>query len=113
MYRLSSIVATLTALTALGASQSTLAQTTCADIVFIDQVLEAFPEAPSACLDIVERDVLELALPFVQEAALEPELRKRLKAADVEIDRKVLAQLALEDPQTFTAIVEKAKLGAA
>jgi len=56
MSRLSSIVATLTALTALGASQSTLAQTTCADIVFIDQVLEAFPEAPSACLDIVERD---------------------------------------------------------
>jgi hypothetical protein len=56
MYRLSSIVATLTALTALGTSQSTLAQATCADIVFTDEVLEAFPEAPSACLDIVERD---------------------------------------------------------
>jgi large subunit ribosomal protein L20 len=36
-----------------------------------------------------------------------------LKAADIEIDRKVLAQLALEDPQSFSAIVERAKQGAA
>ncbi len=32
-----------------------------------------------------------------------------LKAAQIEIDRKVLAQLALDDPQSFAAIVEKAK----
>jgi len=32
-----------------------------------------------------------------------------LKAANVEVDRKVLAQLALEDPQGFTALAEKAK----
>jgi large subunit ribosomal protein L20 len=31
-----------------------------------------------------------------------------LKAADIEIDRKVLAQLALEDPQGFSAIVARA-----
>ena len=36
-----------------------------------------------------------------------------LKAAQIEIDRKVLAQLALEDPTAFSAIVEKAKQGAA
>ena len=30
-----------------------------------------------------------------------------LKAADIEIDRKVLAQLALEDPQGFSAIVAR------
>ena len=36
-----------------------------------------------------------------------------LKAAEIEIDRKVLAQLALEDPKSFTAIVEQAKQGAA
>jgi large subunit ribosomal protein L20 len=32
-----------------------------------------------------------------------------LKAAGIEIDRKVLAQLALEDPQSFASIAEKAK----
>lgn len=32
-----------------------------------------------------------------------------LKAANVEVDRKVLAQLALEDPQGFSALAEKAK----
>jgi large subunit ribosomal protein L20 len=32
-----------------------------------------------------------------------------LKAANVEVDRKVLAQLALEDPQSFSALAEKAK----
>jgi len=32
-----------------------------------------------------------------------------LKAANIEVDRKVLAQLALEDPQGFTALAEKAK----
>ena len=32
-----------------------------------------------------------------------------LKAANVEVDRKVLAQLALEDPQGFAALAEKAK----
>ena len=32
-----------------------------------------------------------------------------LKAASIEVDRKVLAQLALEDPQGFTALAEKAK----
>ena len=32
-----------------------------------------------------------------------------LKAAGVEVDRKVLAQLALEDPQGFTALADKAK----
>jgi large subunit ribosomal protein L20 len=31
-----------------------------------------------------------------------------LKAADIEIDRKVLAQLALDDPQGFSAIVARA-----
>lgn len=32
-----------------------------------------------------------------------------LKAANVEVDRKVLAQLALDDPQSFSALAEKAK----
>ena len=32
-----------------------------------------------------------------------------LKAANIEVDRKVLAQLALEDPQGFAALAEKAK----
>lgn len=32
-----------------------------------------------------------------------------LKAAGIEVDRKVLAQLALEDPQGFTALADKAK----
>ena len=32
-----------------------------------------------------------------------------MNLAEIEIDRKVLAQLALEDPQSFAAIVEKAK----
>ena len=36
-----------------------------------------------------------------------------LKAANVEIDRKVLAQLALEDPKGFSALAERAKGGAA
>jgi large subunit ribosomal protein L20 len=36
-----------------------------------------------------------------------------LKAADVEIDRKVLAQLALEDPKSFAALAERAKGGPA
>jgi large subunit ribosomal protein L20 len=31
-----------------------------------------------------------------------------LKAADIEIDRKVLAQLALEDPQGFSALAARA-----
>ncbi len=31
-----------------------------------------------------------------------------LKAAEVDIDRKVLAQLALDDPQGFSALVAKA-----
>jgi large subunit ribosomal protein L20 len=32
-----------------------------------------------------------------------------LKTAGIEVDRKILAQLALEDPQSFAAIVERAK----
>ncbi len=32
-----------------------------------------------------------------------------LKSAGIEVDRKILAQLALEDPQSFTAIVERAR----
>ena len=40
----------------------------------------------AAVTDIVEPDVLELTLPFVQEAALEPELRRRLKVAEVEAE---------------------------
>lgn len=32
-----------------------------------------------------------------------------LKAAQIEVDRKVLAQIALEDPQAFTALADKAK----
>ena len=32
-----------------------------------------------------------------------------LKAADIEVDRKVLAQIALEDPQGFSALAERAK----
>ena len=31
-----------------------------------------------------------------------------LKSAEIEIDRKVLAQLALEDPQGFSAVVARA-----
>ncbi len=36
-----------------------------------------------------------------------------LKASGVEIDRKVLAQLALEDPKAFAALAERARDGAA
>jgi large subunit ribosomal protein L20 len=32
-----------------------------------------------------------------------------LKAAEIEVDRKVLAQIALDDPQGFTALAERAK----
>ncbi|GAB3299563.1 50S ribosomal protein L20 [Parasphingorhabdus pacifica] len=32
-----------------------------------------------------------------------------LKAADVEVDRKILADLAVRDPQAFTALVEVAR----
>lgn len=32
-----------------------------------------------------------------------------LKAAEIEVDRKVLAQIALEDPQGFTALADRAK----
>ena len=32
-----------------------------------------------------------------------------LKAAEIEVDRKVLAQIALEDPQTFSALADRAK----
>ncbi len=32
-----------------------------------------------------------------------------LKSAGIEVDRKILAQLALEDPQSFAALVERAK----
>jgi large subunit ribosomal protein L20 len=32
-----------------------------------------------------------------------------LKAANVELDRKVLAELAVNDPRAFGAIVEQAK----
>ena len=35
-----------------------------------------------------------------------------LKAADVEVDRKVLAQLALDDPQGFSALVVRATVAA-
>jgi len=35
-------------------------------------------------------------------------LMAALKAADIEIDRKVLAQLALEDPKGFSAVVARA-----
>jgi len=33
----------------------------------------------------------------------------KLKAANITVDRKILADLVLENPETFTAIVEKAK----
>lgn len=36
-----------------------------------------------------------------------------LKAAGVEVDRKILAQLSLEDPQAFSALAERAKESAA
>lgn len=32
-----------------------------------------------------------------------------LKKANIELDRKILSDIAIEDPKTFTAIVEKAK----
>lgn len=32
-----------------------------------------------------------------------------LKAADIEVDRKVLAELAIEDPTAFTALVQAAE----
>ncbi len=65
----------------------------------------------AAAVDVVERDVLELTLPFVQEAALEPELRKRLKAADLEMEtlRQGLAeQLGAEAPEL--AAVKRVKI---
>ncbi len=32
-----------------------------------------------------------------------------LKASDIEVDRKILAQLAHEDPQSFAALAERAR----
>jgi large subunit ribosomal protein L20 len=40
-------------------------------------------------------------------------LMNGLKLADVEVDRKVLAQLAVSDPQAFAALAELAKSKAA
>ena len=40
-------------------------------------------------------------------------LMSGLRVAGVVIDRKVLAQLALDDPKGFTALAERAKGGAA
>ena len=40
-------------------------------------------------------------------------LMHALKQADIEIDRKVLAEMALHDPSGFSAIVERAEQAAA
>lgn len=40
-------------------------------------------------------------------------LMSGLRSAGIEIDRKVLAQLALDDPKGFSALAERAKGGAA
>jgi large subunit ribosomal protein L20 len=36
-----------------------------------------------------------------------------LKQAGIEVDRKILAELAVRDPKAFTALVEQAKAGSA
>ena len=76
------------------------------------QAIVAGPTRPVvAAIDVVERDVLVSALPFVQEAALEPELRKQLKAADVEAEtlrRDLAEQLGAEAPEL--AAVKRVKV---
>ena len=65
----------------------------------------------TAAVDVVEREVLESTLPFVQEAALEPELRKQLKAAGVEAEtlrRDLAEQLGAEAPEL--AAVKRVKI---
>ena len=84
------------------------------DIVsmFATQAIVAGPtRTVAAAVDVVERDVLEMTLPFVQEASMEPELRKQLKVADIEAEtlRSGLAeQLGAEAPEL--AAVKRVKI---
>jgi|SRR5581483_206205 len=61
-----------------------------------------------------KRDFRRLWIMRISEAAAlqgisYSKLIAKLKQAHIEIDRKILAQLVLEDPQTFQAVIEKVK----
>ncbi len=62
-----------------------------------------------------KRDLRSLWITRINAAARENgttygKLIAGLKAANIELDRKVLADLAVNDPKTFTSIVKSAKL---
>ncbi len=82
-----------------------------ASMLATQAIVAGLTRTVAAASDAVERDVLELTLPFVQEAALEPELRKQLKAADVEAEtlrRGLAEQIGAEAPEL--AAVKRVKI---
>jgi large subunit ribosomal protein L20 len=59
-----------------------------------------------------KRDIRALWITRIGEAAKKEgtsysKLMDQLKKSDIEIDRKILSQLILDDPQTFTDLVKK------
>ena len=77
----------------------------------VEAIAAGSTRSVTAAVDVVEREVLESTLPFVQEAALEPELRKQLKAAGVEAEtlrRDLAEQLGAEAPEL--AAVKRVKI---
>jgi uncharacterized membrane protein YbhN (UPF0104 family)/tRNA A-37 threonylcarbamoyl transferase component Bud32 len=82
-----------------------------ASMLATQAIASSSTRAVAAAAEIVERDVLEGALPFVQQAAMEPDLRKRLKVAGVDAEslRQALAeQLDIEVPEL--AAVKRVKI---
>lgn len=83
-----------------------------ASMLATQAIVAGTTRAISAAVDVVDRDVLELTLPFVQVGVLEPELRKLLKEADVEAEdlrRGLAEQLDIDVPEL--AGVKRVKIG--
>lgn len=73
-----------------------------ASMLATQAIVAGVARAVAAAVDIVEPDALELALPFVQETVLEPELRKQLKDAEIEADtlrQGLVDQLEIDVPE--------------
>jgi uncharacterized membrane protein YbhN (UPF0104 family)/tRNA A-37 threonylcarbamoyl transferase component Bud32 len=82
-----------------------------ASMLATQAIVAGSSRAVAAVVDVVERDVLVRSLPFVQEAVLEPELRKQLKAAGVQAEtlrRDLVERLEIDEPQL--AEVKRVKL---
>lgn len=78
------------------------------------QVYNASGEYAYAGRKLRKRDFRSLWITRISEAVKQNGLSysrfiSQLKAANIEIDRKILANLVLENPEAFAAIVEKAK----